>query len=56
MGSEKVSTETRARFVRWFNDTQKGLYDDFAEGALRKPTLAERARLGIAPAGTRVWD
>lgn len=65
VASEKVSTETRARFLRWYNDAYKGMYDDFAEqlwrwlnaeGALRKLTLAERARLGIVPAGTRVWD
>lgn len=65
IASEQVSTETRATFLRWYNDTYKGMYDDFAsqlwrwlntEGALRKLTLAERARLGITPAGTRVWD
>ncbi|MFJ4296927.1 hypothetical protein [Curtobacterium sp. NPDC089689] len=64
-GSEEVSTETRARFLRWYNATYKGMYDDFAgqlwrwlnaEGALRKPTPAERTRLGLIPAGTRVWD
>jgi hypothetical protein len=65
VASETVSTETRAGFLRWYNDTYRGMYDDFAaqlwrwlnaEGALRKPTLAERARLGLVPAGTRAWD
>lgn len=65
MGSGQVSTETRAGFLRWYNDTYKGMYDDFAaqlwrwlnaEGALRKPTLTERMHLGLVPAGTRVWD
>lgn len=65
IGSEQISTETRTRFVRWYNDTYKGMYDDFAgqvwrwlnaEGALREPTLTERARLGLVAAATRVWD